>query len=237
MRDFSFTRYPATMRPLTRDEARALDARVQRDFELPADLLMENAGRAVADAAHRLAAQRGATRIVVVAGLGNNGGDGFVAARHLLDLADVHVALIGDVAQLPAIARLNAERWSRLGGATVTVRSPTDVDALASDLGRAPPALVVDALFGTGLSRPIDGIAGQIIDAIERAHLPVVAVDLPSGLDADTGAVLGRAITATITVTFVAPKVGFQRGEGPARCGDVHVASIGFPPERFANSF
>ncbi|MBL8767701.1 MAG: NAD(P)H-hydrate epimerase [Planctomycetes bacterium] len=223
------------MRPLTRDQARALDARAQQEFGLPADLLMENAGRAIAEVAGRLAARRGIGRIVVVAGSGNNGGDGYVAARHLLDHVDVHVVQVGDPAALPPVAQTNGERWSHLGGRTVRIRAPADVDAFASDLERSPPALVVDALFGTGLSRPIDGVAGQVIDAIERARLPVVAVDLPSGLDADTGAVLGHAITATVTVTFVAPKVGFGLGEGPLRCGDVHVAEIGFPPERLSH--
>lgn len=225
------------MRPLTRDEARALDARVQRDYGLPADLLMENAGRAVAEVALRLASERGLARVVVVAGTGNNGGDGFVAARHLLDRIDVDVVLVGDAAALPAIARANLERWSALGGKTVHVRTATDVGGFDADLARVPAPLVVDALFGTGLTRPIDGLAGLVIDAIERVRPIVVAVDLPSGLDADTGAVLGRAITATATVTFVARKIGFDRGQGPSRCGEVHVVDIGFPSGRISNSF
>ena len=222
------------MGPLDRNEARAVDAAAQERLGIPGDVLMENAGRTVAEQARRLAVLHARRRVVVLAGPGNNGGDGFVAARHLRQWPDdvdaVDVVLCGDPDRVTGDARANLERWRALGGDVTAARDAGPVVAALA----GPSAVVIDALFGTGLDRPVEGWRRDAIEATNAAHdtgAPVVAVDLPSGLDADTGAVLGAAVRATVTVTFVAAKVGFDRDPAPAHCGEVVVAPIGFPPD------
>lgn len=214
------------MNPLTRAESRALDLRAQSELLLPGELLMENAGRAVAEAALALARERRCGRAVVAAGPGNNGGDGFVAARHLLGRLPVEVLVLGDPERIAGDAARNLERCRRLA---ISIRALDAAAPLAAALAGAPPALAIDALFGTGLARPLDGLARAAVEALNAAAVPVVAVDLPSGLDCDTGEILGAAVRADVTVTFVAEKVGFALAAGPAHCGRVLKAPIGFP--------
>ncbi len=177
--------------------------------------LMENAGRAVAD---RVADRHpSGSRIVIVAGIGNNGGDGFVAARLLAERGfSVRVLLAGDIGKLSGDAAEAARRWA------------------GSPEPATPPALagadvIVDALFGAGLDRPVQGPAGGLIEAINAAGTPVVAVDLPSGINGTTGAVMGSAVYATETVTFFRRKPGHLLLPGRLHCREVHVADIGIP--------
>lgn len=194
----------------------------------PSIELMENAGRAVADAVCRVSQGR---RIAVVAGPGNNGGDGFVAARYLAQRGrEVSVAFVGDRARLRGDAALAAGRWD---GPVVDV--PAE--------GFAGCDLIVDALFGAGLDRAVEGLSAQAIDAMNGARLPIVAVDLPSGINGTTGAEMGRAVDATHTVTFFRRKPGHLLLPGRLHCGVVEVADIGIPervldkikPATFAN--
>lgn len=214
-------------RVLSRAEARRIDQQAQQRLCLPGDLLMENAG--IRAAAHILALAAGLarSRVVVIAGPGNNGGDGFVIARQLQDALAVEVLLVGDPAQIGGDAALNLVRLRAL---RVEPQVITDAAQVTQCLSRGEPPVVVDALFGTGLSREIVGLPRAVIAAINSAGHPVVAIDLPSGLDCDTGEVLGDAVRADLTVTFIARKLGFDRGHGGALCGRVEVASIGFPP-------
>jgi hydroxyethylthiazole kinase-like uncharacterized protein yjeF len=176
--------------------------------------LMENAGRAVADAVCRISQGR---RITVFAGPGNNGGDGFVAARCLAQRdRDVKVAFVGDRARLKGDAALAAGRWD---GPLVD---------MAAD-GLAGCDLVVDALFGAGLDRVVEGLPARAIDAMNGARLPIVAVDLPSGINGTTGAEMGRAVNATRTVTFFRRKPGHLLLPGRLHCGQVDIADIGIP--------
>lgn len=185
--------------------------------------LMERAGEGVvsAIAAHWPDGTPG--RVVVLCGPGNNGGDGFVIARHLAALGrDVAVFLAGDLARLPPDARANALRWAEAGGGI----APAD-DAPAALKGAA---LVIDALFGTGLVRPLSADLRDLVAAIDRARRQgarVVAVDLPSGLCADSGRPLGAAVTADLTVTFHAEKLGHRLSEGPDRCGALRRVDLG----------
>jgi hydroxyethylthiazole kinase-like uncharacterized protein yjeF len=177
--------------------------------------LMENAGRAVAEAV--LTCHQGAGRVVVVAGPGNNGGDGFVAARLLAEHGlDTRVLLLGDREKLKGDAAAAATRWT---GST----------ARASPDALRPGELVVDALFGAGLERAIDGPARAMIEAMNGAGAPIVAIDLPSGINGTSGAAMGAAVNATQTVTFFRRKTGHVLLPGRLHCGSVKVADIGIP--------
>jgi hydroxyethylthiazole kinase-like uncharacterized protein yjeF len=178
--------------------------------------LMENAGRAVADAVvARLG--RSAPLVCVVAGPGNNGGDGFVAARVLAERGyPVRLLLLGERDALKGDAAAAADRWSG------EVR-PATPEAISG------AGLVIDALFGAGLGRPIEGVARSVVEAINRAGVPVIAVDLPSGINGASGAVMGVAVEATATVTFFRRKPGHLLLPGRRHCGPVAVADIGIP--------
>ncbi|HEX5508606.1 MAG TPA: NAD(P)H-hydrate dehydratase [Pseudolabrys sp.] len=189
--------------------------------------LMENAGRAVADRAATLPGRR----VVVVAGPGNNGGDGFVAARCLAERGySVTVALVGGRERLKGDAASAAGQWS----GPIEVASPASLDGAD---------IVIDALFGAGLGRPIEGKARAMVEAMNGSDAPVVAVDLPSGVNGSTGATTGVAVQAAHTVTFFRRKIGHLLLPGRLRCGTVHVADIGIPssvldsirPATFAN--
>ncbi len=174
--------------------------------------LMEIAGRAVADKTAAIAAGR---PILCLCGPGNNGGDGYVAARYLRSRGhDVTVAALGDPEKLGGDAKTNYERW----GGTVA--------PLATDLLKVHP-IVIDALFGAGLQRNIEGVAAEILDTAAEMDLTAVAVDLPSGVNGDTGAIMGTALPADATVTFFRKKPGHLLYPGRALCGDVTVADIG----------
>ncbi len=190
--------------------------------------LMENAGRAVADA---VAGGQQGRRVVVVAGPGNNGGDGFVAARLLAERGyEVRVAFVGDRGRLKGDAGLAAERWSG-----------TTVEATPDVLGDGD--VIVDALFGAGLDRAVEGLPRAMIEAMNAAGAPVIAVDLPSGINGTSGAVMGVAVKATRSVTFFRRKTGHLLLPGRLHCGRVEVADIGIPssvlstikPAAFAN--
>lgn len=177
--------------------------------------LMERAGRAVADAV--IAGCAAGSRVVVVAGPGNNGGDGFVAARLLAARGyPVSVLLLGEAGRLKGDAALAAQRWNRPIG-----------DADPSQLAGAE--VVIDALFGAGLDRPVEGPARAMIEAVNAQGAPVVAVDLPSGINGTSGAVMGAAIKAERTVTFFRKKPGHVLLPGRLYCGSVSVAEIGIP--------
>jgi hydroxyethylthiazole kinase-like uncharacterized protein yjeF len=182
--------------------------------------LMERAGRAVADAAIRLCPLGG--RIIVVAGPGNNGGDGFVAARILVERGyRTRLFLLGAQAALKGDAALAAARWSG------PVEAPDET--VAGVLSQA--GLIIDAIFGAGLSRAPDVAAARLIAAINAAGRPVLAVDLPSGVDGATGAEPGLAVRAVETVTFVRRKPGHLLLPGRLACGKVRVADIGIGDE------
>jgi len=182
----------------------------------PGFALMQNAGRAVAEAAADLA-EEGA--VLVVAGRGNNGGDGFVAAGELAATGrEVRVALVGEVADLKGDAARAAQAWR----GEVLPGDAATVARLAADA-----ALVIDALFGAGLDRDITGEARAVIEAINASGVPVLAVDLPSGVNGTTGAVMGVAVAATETVTFFRRKPGHWLLPGRLHCGRVRLSQIG----------
>jgi hydroxyethylthiazole kinase-like uncharacterized protein yjeF len=178
--------------------------------------LMENAGRAVADAVARRGGRNAAT-VAVVAGPGNNGGDGFVCARLLADRGyPVRLLLLAERSKLKGDAAEAAGRWQ----GPIEPATPEGLDGAG---------IIVDALFGAGLDRPVTGPARAMIEAINAAGAPVIAVDLPSGINGDSGAVMGAAVTASQTVTFFRRKPGHLLLPGRMHCGPVEVADIGIP--------
>jgi len=187
---------------------------------VPGIVLMENAGRAVADAV--AARHPPGSRVTVVAGPGNNGGDGFVAARLLAGRGDrVRLLLLGDRGRLAGDAGEAAKRW----------QGPVEA---ATPLALNGTSLLVDAMFGAGLDRPLAGPARQMVEAMNAGGAPILAVDLPSGINGTTGAVMGAAVRATRTVTFFRRKVGHLMLPGRIHCGPVEVADIGIGPDVLA---
>jgi NAD(P)H-hydrate epimerase len=212
---------------LTAAEMGQADRRTIEEVGVPGAVLMENAGSAVAAAVRRR--YPGVRRPVVVCGRGNNGGDGFVAARRLLDLQPA-VYLAGRREETKGDARLHRDRYERAGG---VVRELPDAAAwLAARPALWEADLVVDALLGTGLRAQPSGLAAQIIADLSEAaaaRMPVVAVDIPSGLSSDTGDVAWETVRATLTVTFAAPKHAHVLPPACERVGELQVADIGIP--------
>lgn len=210
-----------TMR-LTRLQARQLDHRAMHDLAIPGIVLMENAGRSMADLLlHRLKAGP----VVVCCGKGNNGGDGFVIARHLaIAGVPVRVLLFSSPDAIEGDAALNLQILHRCG---LPVEVHNDETGLPDHLAHAE--WIVDALFGTGLTGPPRPPMDRVIDTINAANRPVLAVDCPSGLDINTGQPFATCIRAHLTATVVAPKVGFDAPYAQAYLGEVVVVGMGVP--------
>ncbi|WP_437938493.1 NAD(P)H-hydrate dehydratase [Sorangium sp. So ce341] len=167
-------------------------------------------------------------RVVVVCGAGNNGGDGFVVARHLLARgAEVQVFLAASSEKVTGDSRINHDAYVDLGGALTELPPGAPLSPLEAALAEAD--LVVDALFGTGLDRPIEGHLADVIGVLNTATCLCIALDVPSGLDADSGAPLGAAVQADETVTFGHLKIGLLTPEGARLAGNVHVVDLGVP--------
>ena len=192
---------------------------------IPGVVLMENAGLGVVSVAEQLLGGSAARKhVVVVAGKGNNGGDGFVVARHLHNRgADVEVYLLADPDAVKGDARTNLNILQNMGLPIRRVEKRSDFAP------RQPLALIVDAIFGTGISGAVRGLPAEIIDAINSSPAPVLSVDLPSGLNADTGAVEGPCVRATATATMAEVKRGLLLPPGRDFAGRVHVVDISMP--------
>ncbi len=216
------------MRVVNASQMREADRRTIEEIGIPSAVLMENAGRRVVSAMEAAFDALPATRVAVLAGRGNNGGDGFVVARVLWQAGvDVQVYVIGPTAGVSGDARLNLDILGRLGIGVIEVLAASDWEAHRIDLLRRD--IVVDALFGTGLKSPLEGLAAAIARDLNAGGTPVVAVDLPSGLSADDPALIGPVIEATLTVTFGAPKLPLMLPPGEDAAGSVVVADIGIP--------
>ena len=223
---------------LTGAQMRAIEEAAIASGEVTGLELMERAGRGVVEAIFEEwpELRAGSFRAVVLCGPGNNGGDGFVVARLLKEWGwEVEVFLYGDPGKLPPDARVNYERWRGLGEVAELALSPI-IQSLFSaatkeiDFAHGAP-IVIDALFGTGLSRPLQGDVVRIVallsDMTEFGHGAVVAIDAPSGLCADSGRILGMAPAAAMTVSFHQQKRGHHLEEGPSRTGKLALTDIG----------
>jgi len=220
-------------RPMVMDrlQVRAFDTWAITQLGLPGVVLMENAGRGCAERLLARLSDPAASRVVVLCGPGNNGGDGYVTARHLAN-AGVHTETVicGDREHVRGDARVHLDVLERMGA---VIRTWTMVGLRAETVREVLSSAdwVVDAFFGTGLTGPVRAGYDVVIEALNQMGKPVLAVDIPSGLDCDTGRPLGPTVRATLTVTFVAVKRGFVRApDAAAYTGGVEVASIGIAP-------
>ena len=207
---------------LDRDSVRAVDRAAITEFGIPGIVLMENAARALAVEARVMLADTVGS-VVIVCGSGNNGGDGWALARHLHNTgSDVKIAPLAEPRE-GGDAAVNCRICRAMSLAEVAI------DDLPTHLAACD--LIVDAIFGTGLDRAVTGTAAAVIERINQSARPVLAVDVPSGLDCDTGQPLGTAVRAMRTVTFVARKPGMDVVTAKAYTGRVVVGDIGAPVE------
>ena len=212
---------------------RAFDAHAIGVCGVPGLVLMENAGRGAADVIERelLGGRASGRRVVVVCGRGNNGGDGLVVARHLaLRGALVDVRLVASEAQIVGDARVNLDAWRGTGGPVSSCVAPAELPFLVDALARADVA--VDAVFGTGLDREVTGHLRAVLEVLDRGPAPIAALDVASGLGAESGAPLGFALRASLTVAFAGAKLGHATPTGRDHGGALHVVDIGVPCPR-----
>lgn len=214
---------------LSRDQIRALDACAADECNVPGIVLMENAGRGAAEAIEGLLEESGAEgHVLVLCGPGNNGGDGFVVARRLVVRGhEARVVLTARPDRLKGDALANYKAWTGLGGAVTEIPSDAELARLDGELEGA--VCIVDALLGTGLDRDVEGRLRTIIERINAADVLRVALDIPSGLHADTGRVLGVAVRAHATMTFAHLKLGLLASTGAEHAGQLEVVDIGVP--------
>ncbi|MCX5686897.1 MAG: NAD(P)H-hydrate epimerase [Candidatus Omnitrophica bacterium] len=213
------------MRYVTASEMKEIDRHAIEEFGIPAARLMENAGRAVAEEARKTAP---AGEAIVFAGYGNNGGDGLVAARHLSNNGyRVKVFFAGKPKSLSPETNSNLESLLTININPQFISTESDVENISGKI--AKPGIIIDAIFGIGIKGTLDSFYVKLIDKINEIGAPVISVDIPSGLDADSGNPSPTAIRAARTVTFGYPKIGFKNAEADKFIGKLIVADIGFP--------
>ncbi|MGI8671598.1 MAG: NAD(P)H-hydrate dehydratase [Luteitalea sp.] len=216
------------MRVLSAAQMREADRVTIVELGIPSLVLMENAGRQVVAAIEASFQGLAGRRVAVLAGQGNNGGDGFVIARTLLErVVEVPVFVIGRLADVRGDARHNLEVLGRLGVSVVEIGDEQAWELHFSEISTCD--VIVDAMFGTGLREPLQGMYPTIVGDLNGSGIPVVSVDVPSGLLADTHAVNGEAVRAVLTVTLAAPKICHILPPAQRLCGELVVADIGIP--------
>ncbi|MFH1783530.1 MAG: NAD(P)H-hydrate epimerase [bacterium] len=216
------------MRYVTSEEMREIDRQAIYELGIAGVLLMENAGKAVFAEVMKQLEEAQNKFVCVVCGKGNNGGDGYVIARHLLDHGkEIKVLLVGTKDDIKGDARINFDKLHNMNVQIQEIKDEGDI-AILKDAA-ASSDIVVDAILGTGTRGEIKGLAREAIDVINDAAKSVIAVDIPSGLDTDTGEVLGTCIRAKKTVTFALPKKGFKNPAAQEYIGELIIADIGIP--------
>ena len=218
------------MRVLNSAQMREADRRTIQEIGISSLVLMENAGRQAVAAMEAMYSDLSDRHVAVLCGQGNNGGDGLVVARTLMQRGvDVSVFLIGRVTEVRGDARTNLEILGHLGLTVVEIADSQAWELHFSEIGDC--TLIVDAIFGTGLNAPVSGLMETVVADVNAAAIPVVAIDLPSGLSADSYEPIGDSIEATMTVTLAAPKLPLVLPPGETRAGDIVIADIGIPSE------
>ncbi len=220
------------MRILNAEQMREADRRTIKDIGIASLVLMENAGRQVVAAIEALYPDLGERRVAIVCGKGNNGGDGFVVARTLQQRGvDVSVFVIGKVTEIKGDARINLEILGRIGQNVVEVADETAWELHGAEI--TGHDLIIDAMFGIGLSAPLTGFYETVVADLNEGGVPIVSIDMPSGMSADTSDLIGDAIDATVTVTLGAPKLPLVLPPAESKSGEVVVADIGIPADVF----
>jgi NAD(P)H-hydrate epimerase len=214
---------------VTAEEMANLDRLASTDYGIPSLLLMENAGLRVLEVVREhFGGRLEGRRVVIFAGRGNNGGDGLVVARHLLNAgAEVKVFLLARPEEMRGDAAVNLGIYQRMGGKLYPLLDEKDLQRV--DVALLYAEMAVDAIYGTGFRGAALGLPGEVIKMLAATRIPVVAVDLPSGLEANTGRVNGPCVRATYTVTFALPKLGLCLYPGADYVGKLIVADIGIP--------
>jgi NAD(P)H-hydrate epimerase len=216
---------------MSRDEVRAVDRWAINELGIPGMVLMENAGRSCAELIKEKLTGIEHPKVCVFCGTGNNGGDGYVIARHLLNSGfEVSVVICGDRNKIKGDAKTNLDVLERLGRSVeqMNLSDPDTAGRVKAFAGGAD--MLIDALFGTGLSGRLRDEYTRLVESVNALNCPILAVDIPSGLDCDTGQPLGAAVRADWTVTFVAVKKGFACPDAATYTGEIFVASIGVEP-------
>ena len=230
------------MKTVSISRMKELDRRTIEDIGIASIILMENAGRSVSEAAIDTLGDATGKKIAVFCGIGNNGGDGFVAARYLARQGiTVNIYIVGEKKRINRDPLVNLRILEKMG---VRVEEVLDSAPLAlrsnnksRDILQAREAsregryrdvdLIIDAIFGVGLKGEVKEPVRSIIRHLNETRIPIISVDVPSGLDADTGEVLGETIRAKKTVTMQYPKKGFNLNKGPGYCGEITPVDIG----------
>jgi hydroxyethylthiazole kinase-like uncharacterized protein yjeF len=216
---------------MNRDEVRAFDSWAINKIGIPGVVLMENAGRTCAELIKERLKDIPAPKVSIFCGTGNNGGDGYVIARHLINSDyDITVVICGDKSKIKGDAKINLEILQRMDCNIEQLDLKGENISEQVTAFAANPDMIVDAIFGTGLKGVLRGEYKELIDSINYRGCPILAVDIPSGLDCDTGRPLDTAIKAELTVTFAAVKEGFTNAESAQYTGRIYVASIGIEP-------
>jgi len=209
---------------------RAMDGRAVADYAMKGLQLMENAGRSVAEAVldELVDMDCGPKRVAIICGKGNNGGDGFVSARHLANAGvEVRLYCLARLSEYKGDSRVNMRCWQKMGGGIRGIFSGDDIKKAVSSLRHA--GIIVDALLGTGIIGGARGLYCEAIELINTMKARVISIDVPSGLNASTGAASGPVVRADITVTMALPKLGFFLPPGADFTGEIEVADIGMP--------
>lgn len=223
------------MKVVTAQEMRQIDERAIREYGIPGVVLMENAGLQVVRAMEERYPDLRRRRVALLAGKGNNGGDGWVIARHLHNAGvSVKTFLLAQREQVQGDARVNLEIALRMGLPLEEIPSLQGLSRLRE--GLADCQMLVDALLGTGITSPLEGFYREVACLVSSLGLPVVAVDIPSGLGSDTGEILGEHIRAELTVTFALPKRGQLLYPAAARVGELVVADISIPTQAISEA-
>ncbi len=218
------------MKVLAAEQMQAVDRRAIDEIGIPGVVLMENAGRAVAEEIVSRYSSHGPQRAVVLAGKGNNGGDGYVISRHLLDHDwDVLTLVFAESKAIAGDAATHLKALNNCGGRVVHVTAEEEFDAALDEAEDF--TVVVDALFGTGLAMPLQGLLLEVVGWMNCQLCPVVAVDIPSGVNGSSGQIMGDAVNADLTVTFAFPKIGQVTFPGARHVGELVVADIGIPKQ------
>lgn len=229
------------MKSISTLQMKRLDVLAANKYGISTLILMENTGRGIADLARKILSKKKAN-ILIVCGKGNNGGDGFAAARHLSNKGyQIQVVVLAHPRELKGDAARNFKILEKMRIPIVSLRSgiPNEAKTISERRllrllrSRAMTAdLIIDAIFGIGLTRPITGFIQEVIQVLNRSKKKILSVDVPSGINSDTGAIMNIAVNASLTGTLHAPKIGLTRKPGSGYAGKVEVLDISIPAVR-----